>query len=69
MINNHAKEGDGDEDDEDKDDDEEKIEDEEKKRFTKDKDMCKPMTGWWKQKKLTDFTENAAVKDAGVKAD
>merc|ERR1712178_473273 len=39
---------------------------EEKKRFTKVKDMYKPLTDWWK-KKLTDLTEKGAMKDAGVK--
>jgi len=38
---------------------------EEKKRFTKLKDMYKPLTDWWK-KKLTDLTESGAMKDAGV---
>merc|ERR1712139_482184 len=38
----------------------------EKKRFSKLKDMCKPLTDWWKEK-LTDFTEKGAMKDAGVK--
>merc|ERR1711959_488929 len=37
-----------------------------KKRFTKLKDMYKPLTDWWKEK-LTDFTEKGAMKDAGVK--
>merc|ERR1712172_54 len=40
--------------------------DEEKKRFTKVKDMYKPLTDWWKDK-LTDLTEKGAMKDAGVK--
>merc|ERR1711934_1016735 len=39
---------------------------EEKKRFTKVKDMYKPLTDWWKET-LTDFTEKGAMKDAGVK--
>merc|ERR1711943_139369 len=39
---------------------------EEKKRFTKLKDMYKPLTDWWKEK-LTEFTEKGAMKDAGVK--
>jgi heat shock protein beta len=39
---------------------------EEKKRFTKLKDLYKPLTDWWKEK-LTDFTEKGAMKDAGVK--
>merc|ERR1712125_253731 len=40
--------------------------DEEKKKFTKLKDMYKPLTDWWKDK-LTDYTEKGAMKDAGVK--
>merc|ERR1712137_252795 len=39
---------------------------EEKKKFSKLKDMYKPMADWWKEK-LTDFTEKGAMKDAGVK--
>merc|ERR1711975_57052 len=39
---------------------------EEKKKFTKLKDMYKPLTDWWKEK-LTDFTEKGALKDGGVK--
>merc|ERR1712087_552966 len=39
---------------------------EEKKRFSKLKDMYKPLTDWWKEK-LTDYTEKGAMKDAGVK--
>merc|ERR1719446_1537145 len=39
---------------------------EEKKRFSKLKDMYKPLTDWWKEK-LTDLTEKGAMKDAGVK--
>merc|ERR1712087_1070137 len=39
---------------------------EEKKRFTKLKDMYKPLTDWWKDK-LTDLTEKGAMKEAGVK--
>merc|ERR1711972_1134754 len=39
---------------------------EEKKRFTKVKDMGKPLTDWWKDS-LTEFTEKGAMKDAGVK--
>jgi len=38
----------------------------EKKRFSKLKDMYKPLTDWWKDS-LTDFTEKGAMKDAGVK--
>merc|ERR1711865_741748 len=40
--------------------------DAEKKRYTKVKDMYKPLTDWWKEK-LTDYTEKGAMKDAGVK--
>jgi len=39
---------------------------EDKKRFSKLKDMYKPLTDWWKEK-LTDLTEKGAMKDAGVK--
>merc|ERR1712176_463209 len=39
---------------------------EEKKRFSKVKDMYKPLTDWWKET-LTDLTEKGAMKDAGVK--
>merc|ERR1712137_1496232 len=39
---------------------------EEEKRFTKVKDMYKPLTDWWKDS-LTEFTEKGAMKDAGVK--
>merc|ERR1719482_2089440 len=39
---------------------------EEKKRFSKLKDMYKPLTDWWKEK-LTEVTEKGAMKDAGVK--
>merc|ERR1712124_154272 len=39
---------------------------EEKKRFSKLKDMYKPLTDWWKDK-LTEFTEKGAMKDAGAK--
>merc|ERR1711904_603415 len=39
---------------------------EEKKRFSKLKDMYKPLTDWWKET-LTELTENGAMKDAGVK--
>merc|ERR1711959_654738 len=41
---------------------------EEKKRFTKLKDMYKPLTDWCKDK-LTDLTEKGAMKDAGVKVE
>merc|ERR1711959_2191 len=40
----------------------------EKKRFTKVKDMYKPLTDWWKES-LTDLTEKGAMKDAGVKVE
>merc|ERR1711959_851062 len=40
----------------------------EKKRFTKLKDMYKPLTDWWKET-LTDLTEKGAMKDAGVKVE
>merc|ERR1712056_164117 len=39
---------------------------EEKKRFSRLKDMYKPLTDWWKEK-LTELTEKGAMKDAGVK--
>merc|ERR1712190_457566 len=42
--------------------------DAEKKKFTKMKDMYKPLTDWWKEK-LTDLTEKGAMKDAGVKVE
>merc|ERR1712160_33071 len=38
----------------------------EKKRFSKLKDMYKPLTDWWKEA-LQEFTEKGAMKDAGVK--
>merc|ERR1712227_523212 len=41
---------------------------EEKKRFSKLKDMYKPLTDWWKEK-LTELTEKGAMKDAGVKVE
>merc|ERR1711998_504340 len=41
---------------------------EEKKRFSKLKDMYKPLTDWWKDK-LSDFTEKGDLKDAGVKVE
>merc|ERR550514_610336 len=41
---------------------------EEKKRFSKLKDMYKPLTDWWKEQ-LTEFTEKGALKDAGVKVE
>merc|ERR1739848_750996 len=37
-------------------------------KFTKVKDMYKPLTDWWKEK-LTDLTEKGAMKDAGVKVE
>merc|ERR1712164_20579 len=40
----------------------------EKKKFSKLKDMYKPLTDWWKEK-LTDLTEKGAMKDAGVKVE
>jgi heat shock protein beta len=40
--------------------------DDEKKKFSKLKDMYKPLTDWWKEK-LNDLTEGGAMKDAGVK--
>merc|ERR1712012_1001524 len=40
--------------------------DEEKKKFSKLKDMYKPLTDWWKEK-LNALTEGGAMKDAGVK--
>merc|ERR1719160_1860455 len=39
---------------------------EDKKRFSKLKDMYKPLTDWWKEK-LSDLTEKGALKDTGVK--
>merc|ERR1712056_120054 len=39
---------------------------EEKKKFSKIKDMYKPLTDYWKDT-LTDLTEKGAMKDAGVK--
>merc|ERR1711943_75692 len=41
---------------------------EEKKKFSKLKDMYKPLTDWWKET-LTDFTEKGAMKDGGVKVE
>merc|ERR1719346_449677 len=41
---------------------------EEKKRFSKVKDLYKPLTDWWKDS-LTDLTEKGAMKDAGVKVE
>merc|ERR1711957_1062618 len=41
---------------------------EEKKRFSKIKDMYKPLTDWWKDT-LTELTEKGAMKDAGVKVE
>merc|ERR1712038_344478 len=39
---------------------------EEKKRFSKVKDMYKPLTDWWRTL-LVEFTESGAMKDAGSK--
>merc|ERR1711998_220757 len=41
---------------------------EEKKRFSKLKDMYKPLTDWWKDT-LTEIIEKGAMKDAGVKVE
>merc|ERR1712185_310352 len=41
---------------------------EEKKRFSKLKDMYKPLTDWWKDK-LSELTETGAMKEAGVKVE
>merc|ERR1712185_683050 len=41
---------------------------EEKKKFTKIKDMYKPLTDWWKEQ-LTTLTESGAMKSSGVKID
>merc|ERR1711990_460793 len=41
---------------------------EEKKKFSKLKDMYKPLTDWWKTA-LGDLTEKGAMKDAGVKVE
>merc|ERR1712007_361774 len=41
---------------------------EEKKKFSKLKDMYKPLTDWWKDK-LTELTEKGSMKDAGVKVE
>merc|ERR1712056_64418 len=40
----------------------------EKKKFTKMKDMYKPLTDWWKET-LAELTEKGAMKDAGVKVE
>merc|ERR1719194_331770 len=40
----------------------------EKKRYSKLKDMYKPLTDWWKDQ-LSDLTEKGAMKDAGVKVE
>merc|ERR1712115_56468 len=37
-----------------------------KKKYSKIKDMYKPLTDWWKEQ-LTELTEKGAMKDAGVK--
>merc|ERR1712225_161291 len=39
-----------------------------KKRFSKLKDMYKPLTDWWKDT-LTELTEKGAMKEAGVKVE
>merc|ERR1712203_1052367 len=39
---------------------------EEKKKFSKMKDMYKPLTDWWKDT-MGDYTEKGALKDSGVK--
>merc|ERR1712139_735493 len=41
---------------------------EDKKRFSKLKDMYKPLTDWWKET-LTELTEKGAMKDGGVKVE
>merc|ERR1711981_203296 len=41
---------------------------ENKKRFSKLKDMYKPLTDWWKET-LTELTEKGAMKDGGVKVE
>merc|ERR1712217_321114 len=41
---------------------------EEKKKFSKIKDLYKPLTDWWKDS-LTELTEKGAMKDAGVKVE
>merc|ERR1712179_665297 len=41
---------------------------EEKKKFTKVKDMYKPLTDWWKEQ-LTNLTEKGGMKSTGVKID
>merc|ERR1712093_507439 len=38
----------------------------EKKRFSKLKDMYKPLTDWWKET-LSEFTEKGGMKDSGIK--
>merc|ERR1712019_150246 len=40
----------------------------EKKKFSKVKDMYKPLTDWWKEQ-LTELIEKGAMKDAGVKVE
>merc|ERR1711977_405584 len=40
----------------------------EKKRYSKLKDMYKPLTDWWKDQ-LSDLTEKGSMKDAGVKVE
>merc|ERR1712115_608906 len=39
-----------------------------KKKYSKIKDMYKPLTDWWKEQ-LTELTEKGAMKDAGVKVE
>merc|ERR1712217_165666 len=41
---------------------------EEKKKFSKIKDLYKPLTDWWKDT-WAEFTEKGAMKDAGVKVE
>merc|ERR1711971_495742 len=41
---------------------------EDKKKFTKLRDMYKPLTDWWMEK-LRQFTESGAMRDAGVKVE
>jgi heat shock protein beta len=59
----------GEEEEEEAEEEEKEEEDEdEKKRFSKLKDMYKPLTDWWKEK-LTELTEKGAMKEAGVKVE
>merc|ERR1711963_285922 len=69
LMKKLAKEEESGEEDEEKEDEEEsdkKEKEEEKKRFSKIKDMYKPLADWWKDS-LTELTEKGAMKDAGVK--